>query len=92
MEIVMLSWYRTIVESDRYALADLPPSQRFQIMATLSLMWTAIFCAGTGAWLWYGQIAIAHVLIILGLVATSAIFRSARRIKTATAAVSPRHR
>lgn len=75
----MRTWYRTIVNSDRYALAELPPSQRFQVMASLSLMWTAIFCAGTGAWLWYGEIAVAHVLVVLGLVATTVTFRSARR-------------
>lgn len=75
----MRTWYKTIVNSDRYALAELPPSQRFQVMASLSLMWTAIFCAGTGAWLWYGEIAVAHVLVALGLVATTVTFRSARR-------------
>jgi len=87
----MLSWYRTIVDSDRYALVGLPPSQRFQIMATLSLMWTAIFCAGTGAWLWYGQIVVAHILVVLGLVATSVIFRSARRSNPAAVASRWRH-
>lgn len=86
----MRTWYRTIVNSDRYALADLPPSQRFQVMASLSLMWTAIFCAGTGAWLWYGEIAVAHVLVALGLVATTVTFRSARRSKDAGVAVRAR--
>jgi len=75
----MWTWYKTIVDSDRYALSDLPPSQRFQIMATLSLMWTAIFCAGTGAWVWYGELVVAHVLVVLGLVVTGAVFGSARR-------------
>lgn len=77
----MNTWIRTIIDSDRYALRELPPSQRFQIMTTLSLMWTAIFCAATGAWLWYGQIAVAHVLVALGLVATSVTFRSAKRTR-----------
>lgn len=81
----MDGWFRTIVNSDRYALGELPPTQRFQIMTTLSLLWTAIFCAATGAWLWYGEIVVAHVLVALGLVATSVTFRSARRMRETSA-------
>jgi len=79
----MKNWYLTIVNSDRYALSDLPLSQRFQVMATLSFMWTAIFCASTGAWLWYGELVVAHVLLVLGLIATTATFQSAKRRTTA---------
>ncbi len=80
----MWTWYQTIVDSDRYALRELPPSQRFQIMATLSLMWTAIFCAGTGAWIWYGELVVAHMLVVFGLVVTGAVFGSARRRESAS--------
>ena len=88
----MKNWYRTIVNSDRYALSEIPPSQRFQIMATLSFMWTAIFCAGTGAWLWYGELVVAHVLLVLGLVVTTATFQSAKRSKTAATVSKRTHR
>lgn len=82
----MRNWFDTIVNADRYALSDLPPSQRFQVMTTLSLMWTAIFCAVSGAWIWYGQLVVGHVLIALGFIATSVTFRSARELKPSTAA------
>ena len=75
----MKNWLHTIANSDRYALNELPPQQRFQIMTILSFMWTAIFCGATGVWLWYGEIVIAHLLLALGLFATDVIFRSARR-------------
>lgn len=39
----MLDWYRTISDSDRNPLRNLPPAQRFQTMAILGLMWTARF-------------------------------------------------
>ena len=87
----MWNWFRVVNNSDRYALSDLPPSQRFQLMSTLSLMWTAIFCGATGAWFWYGHVAFAHVLIVLGLVATETVFRTARRSgQRANVAFAPR--
>jgi hypothetical protein len=55
-------------------------------------MWTAIFCAGTGAWLWYGELVVAHVLLVLGLVVTTATFQSAKRSKTAATVSTPTHR
>ena len=85
----MTNWLRTISDSDRYALNELPPSQRFQIMTTLSLMWTAIFCAATGAWMWYGHLVVAHVLVVLGLISTGLIFRWSKR-STGEAAVARR--
>ena len=56
----MLDWYRNISDSDRNPLRNLPPAQRFQTMAILGLMWTAIFCAAAGAWLWFGEIVVTH--------------------------------
>jgi hypothetical protein len=42
------------------------------------MMWTAIFCAAAGAWLWYGALITLHVGILLGAMATASAFRSAR--------------
>jgi hypothetical protein len=58
-------------------LMNLPASQRFQIMVYLGTMWTVIFCVGTGAWLWFGQLVILHLLVALGLLITGLTFRSA---------------
>jgi len=74
----MLTIYRLIMDERVNPLAALPAPQRFQIMASLSMTWTAIFCAGAGAWMWYGQLITLHVLVLLGVMATAFVFRSAR--------------
>jgi hypothetical protein len=40
-------------------------------------MWTTIFCAAAGAWMWYGAIVVAHLLIALGFVVTGLTFHRA---------------
>ena len=56
--------YALIMDADKNPLMTLPPAQRFQIMVYLSLMWTTIFCAGFGIWIWYGPVLFAvHMLI-----------------------------
>ena len=59
-------------------LAALPASQRFQIMVSLAMMWTAIFCTGAGAWMWYGELVTAHVGVLVGGAATALAFKSAQ--------------
>jgi len=45
-------------------------------------MWTTIFCAGFGRWMWYGELVSAHVLVIFGIVVTSVTFsRAARQVR-----------
>jgi hypothetical protein len=51
-------------------------------MVYLSLMWTTIFCAAFGIWIWYGQILAFHMLI-LGIVVTGMTFEIADRTRTA---------
>jgi hypothetical protein len=82
VEVTMLDWYRTISDSDRNPLKNLPPAQRFQMMTMLGLMWTAIFCAAAGAWIWFGEIVVAHLLLALGALITGLEFRAARQVAT----------
>jgi hypothetical protein len=70
--------YALIMDADKSPLMILPPAQRFQIMVYLSLMWTAIFCAAFGIWIWYGQILAFHMLI-LGIAITGMTFEIADR-------------
>lgn len=63
-------------------LRHLPPAQRFQTMVVLSLVWTVIFCAVTGAWLWYGELLAGHLLFALGFVITGLTFRRANKTRT----------
>ena len=75
----MLSAYRAVMDSNYNPLRILPPVQRFQIMLYLSIMWTTIFCAAAGVWMWYGPLVIAHLLIALGFVITGVTFYTAGR-------------
>jgi hypothetical protein len=72
--------YALIMDADKNPLMILPLAQRFQIMVYLSLMWTTIFCAAFGIWIWYGQILAFHMLI-LGIVVTGMTFEIADRTR-----------
>ncbi len=48
-------------------------------MVYLSVMWSTIFCAAAGAWFWYGEVVIAHLLVAVGFVVTGLTFRAAGR-------------
>ena len=74
--------YRAVMDSDVNPLRSLPRAQRFQIMVTLSIMWTTIFCAGAGAWFWYGELIVAHMLIALGILVTGVTFHRASSVST----------
>ncbi len=75
----VVDWYRTVTDSERNPLKTLAPAQRFQTMTVLGLMWTTIFCAAAGAWLWFGELAVVHLLLALGTLLTGLEFRSASR-------------
>lgn len=75
----MSSLYRSVMDPSVNPLRNLPAAQRFQIMLYLSVMWTAIFCAAAGAWVWYGEILLAHALVAAGFVVTGLTFHAAGR-------------
>ena len=74
--------YALIMDTDKNPLFALPPAQRYQAMIYLSIVWTAVFCVSFGAWYWYGELLIAHVLFALGALITGLKFRSASVVKT----------
>ena len=82
----MRDTYQSVMDPRRNPLNQLPPVQRFQVMVFLSMMWTAIFSASFGLWVWYGELIAAHVVIVflitLGSLATRGVFRAANRIKS----------
>ena len=75
----MKSIYDAVMDADQNELSGIPPAQKFQIMVYLSAMWTAIFCVASGAWVWYGELLIGHVVVALGFVITGLTFRNAKR-------------
>ncbi len=78
----MISLYRSIMDSNVNPLRNLPPAQRFQLMLFLSVMWTNIFCLSAGAWIWYGELIVFHVLVVAGIVVTGLVFRRAYKAAT----------
>ena len=78
----MKSLYRAVMDSETNPLRHLPPIRRFQAMVLLSIMWTTIFCAGAGAWLWYGELIVLHLLVALGFLVTGLTFHQAKRVAT----------
>ena len=77
----MISLYRAVMNSSVNPLRTMHPAQRFQLMTALSVMWTTFFCAGAGAWLWYGELIVLHVLMVFGVFITGFTFHRARRSK-----------
>jgi hypothetical protein len=51
------------------------------MMTILSVMWTTIFCASVGAWMMYGQLVAAHLLVLIGILFTGLTFRGTERVK-----------
>ncbi len=73
----MLSTYwDAVMNPERNPLSKLPKIVRFQLMAVLALMWTTIFCASAGMFVWFPQFVFGHfILLLLGIFGTGYIFR-----------------
>lgn len=68
---------RSVMDPTVNPLRHLHVVQRFQVMCVLGMMWTTIFCLGAGAWLYYGELIVFHVLVAFGVFVTGFTFRSA---------------
>ena len=79
------------MDPDQNALKALPKPVKFQLMVTLALMWSAIFCTNMGLLNWLPGYVFAHVgLILVGLFATTWIFKLADTKAQPVSAVLPR--
>lgn len=74
----MRAYYNAVMDPEKNPLRFLRPQRKFQLMVYLSLMWTTIFCLAFGAWSYYGELIIGHVLFALGVVVTTVIFARAK--------------
>lgn len=85
------SIFDAIMNPYKNGLGKLPKIVRFQLMVSLSLMWSVIFCASAGVLVWLpGYVAVHVVLLLIGIFGTSWIFKTAqRRAGKATAATRP---
>ncbi len=78
-----LAAFRFVMDPRVSPLRHLAVAQRFQVMAVLGTMWTTIFCLGTGAWLYLGELIVLHLLMAFGTLVTSVTFLAAsRQVKT----------
>ena len=50
------------------------PVQRFQLIASLSITWTTLFCLMVGFWVYFGKLLIFHLLFVLGFSVIGLIF------------------
>ncbi|MBV8521245.1 MAG: hypothetical protein JOY71_03790 [Acetobacteraceae bacterium] len=73
----MWNVYSAVMDPSVNPLRKMPVVQRFQTMLYLGIMWTVIFCAAAGAWLWFGELLVAHVLVALGFLLTGLTFHRA---------------
>jgi len=72
--------FRLVMDPRISPLRHLPAAQRFQMMCVLGIMWTTIFCLGTGAWVNYGELVVFHLLLPLGTLITAGTFFSASKM------------
>jgi len=83
----MLQIYNIIMNSNKNPLSALPPAQRMQAMIILSVMWSTIFSLSTGAWFFYGELVVGHVLAVVGIGITATTFHNASKKKPSLASV-----
>lgn len=70
------TYWDAVMNPERNPLSKLPKIVRFQLMAVLALMWTTIFCASAGMFVWFPEFVVAHfVLLLLGIFGTGYVFR-----------------
>lgn len=73
---MLTTFWDVVMNPEKNPLARLPKIVRFQLMTVLALMWTVIFCASAGAFIWLPQFFAAHIILLLmGIFGTSYIFR-----------------
>lgn len=71
--------YEMVMDDRRNPLRHLDKPRRFQIMTVLAFMWTVIFCFAIGAWLWFDELMLAHLAVLLGIFLTGSTFYGAQR-------------
>jgi hypothetical protein len=76
---IMLQIYNNIMDSKHNPLSALPAAQRMQAMIILSIMWSTIFSLSTGAWVFYGELVVGHVLAVVGIGITAITFHDASK-------------
>ena len=73
--------YQMIMDDEVNPFQKLPRVTRFQIMTSLAYMWSAIFSAAIGSYLFFGTLVVFHTLVLVGLFITAYMFNKADQNK-----------
>jgi len=65
------------MNTDQNPLRNLPKIVRFQIMSSLAMMWSIVFCAWMGLMHYAGTSIAVHAVLVTGIIFTADIFRRA---------------
>ena len=84
MQISYNEPYSLIMDEENHPLMRLPKVVPFQIMVVISIMWSTIFCVAVGSFFSWGELAVGHVAIAMGILVTSLTFREAAQISSAS--------
>ena len=72
--------WHSVMDAEKSPLKNIPnTSARHMILQLLAWMWCIIFSMSLGSWTIFGVSAVAHALLIAGVVATVATFKVAQR-------------
>ena len=75
---MLRNYYNLVMNSETNGLAELPNIVKFQLMTLLSFMWSIVFTLMVGSYLVLGPTMLLHVLFLLGIYFTSAVYKKAK--------------
>lgn len=71
--------YSAIMDPNKNPLAALPKMVTFQLMTTLSWMWSIVFSSWVGSLAVFGPSMAVHVILLVGVFFTIDVFAKARQ-------------
>ena len=72
------NYYNLVMNTENNGLADLPNIVKFQLMTLLSFMWSIVFTLMVGSYLVLGPTMLLHVLFLVGIYFTSAVYKNSK--------------
>ena len=73
--------YRLVMDPNINPLSALPKMVQFQFMTIVAFMWSFVFSAWVGLLSAFGSMVGIHLVLLIGVFFTSAVFRKAREMR-----------
>jgi hypothetical protein len=71
--------FKSVMDPDSNGLNKLPKIVRFQLMVSLSFLWSVIFCISAGLFIWLPGYLLVHVVLLaLGIFGTGWVFNTSK--------------